>query len=117
MALSYEKAGVSIDTAYAVKKQMAETMGGGTGKTGGGKDPRILHRANSFASLFEASFPGIKEPVLVTKTEEPGSKQKIVFQHASRMVNGQPAGVGSIAFDMIHHLIDDILVMGARPLM
>src|SRR5205085_6381619 len=69
-----------------------------------------------------ASFPGIKEPVLVMKTEEPGSKQKLVFQHAGRMVSDgkggtRRAGVGSIGKDMIHHLIDDILVVGARPLM
>ncbi len=98
MSLSYEKAGVSIDTADAAKKQMAETMAA--------KDPRILHRPGAFASLFEASFPGIKQPVLVMKTEEPGSKQKIAFQH------GRPA---SIAYDMINHLIDDIIVVGAKP--
>jgi phosphoribosylformylglycinamidine cyclo-ligase len=101
--LSYEKAGVSIDTADAAKKQMADTMAT--------KDPRILHRPGSFASLFDASFPGIKEPVLVMKTEEPGSKQKIAFAH------GRRGGAASIAADMIHHLIDDIIVVGAQPVM
>lgn len=97
-SLSYEKAGVSIDTADAAKKKMAETMAT--------KDPRILHRPGAFASLFDASFPGIKEPVLVMKTEEPGSKQKIAFAHGR---------ASSIAFDMINHLIDDIIVVGAQP--
>ena len=101
MSLSYEKAGVSIDTADSAKKQMAQTMA-----KGAGRDPRILHRPGAFASLFDASFPSIKEPVLVMKTEEPGSKQKIAFQH------GRAA---SIAYDMIHHLIDDIIVVGAQP--
>ncbi|MGN6370635.1 MAG: phosphoribosylformylglycinamidine cyclo-ligase [Phycisphaerae bacterium] len=96
--LSYEKAGVSIDTADAAKKKMAETMAT--------RDPRILHRPGAFASLFDASFPGIREPVLVMKTEEPGSKQKIAF------ANGRAA---SIAYDMINHLIDDIIVVGAQP--
>ena len=100
MSLSYEKAGVNIDNADAAKKQMAQTMAV--------KDPRILHRAGAFASLFDASFPGIKEPVLVMKTEEPGSKQKIAFAHGR---------AGSIGHDMIHHLIDDIIVVGAQPLM
>jgi phosphoribosylformylglycinamidine cyclo-ligase len=99
MSLSYEKAGVSIDNADAAKKRMAETMDRG-------RDKRILHRAGAFASLFEASFPGIREPVLVMKTEEPGSKQKLAFAHVR---------VGSIAQDMIHHLIDDIIVVGAEP--
>jgi phosphoribosylformylglycinamidine cyclo-ligase len=98
MALSYEKAGVNIDNADAAKEQMAKTMAT--------KDPRVLHRPGAFASLFDASFPGIKEPVLVMKTEEPGSKQKIAFGHGR---------AGSIALDMIHHLIDDILVVGATP--
>src|SRR3954469_14903118 len=102
MSLSYEKAGVNIDNADAAKKQMAQTMA-----TGGGGDPRILHRPDAFASLFDASFPGIKEPVLVMKTEEPGSKQKLAFQHGRAR---------SIAQDMIHHLIDDIIVTGAQPL-
>jgi phosphoribosylformylglycinamidine cyclo-ligase len=98
MSLSYEKAGVSIDTADAAKKQMADTMAT--------RDPRILHRPGAFAALFDASFPGIREPVLVMKTEEPGSKQKIAFAH------NRPQ---SIAFDMINHLIDDIIVVGAQP--
>src|ERR1700722_4839091 len=104
MSLSYEKAGVSFDTADAAKKQMAATMA-----KGAGRDPRILHRPGALASLFDASFPGIKEPVLVMKTEEPGSKQKIAFQH------GGMGGAASIAYDMIHHLIDDIIVVGAQP--
>ena len=38
-------------------------------------DPRILNRVGAFASLFKADFPGISDPVLVLKAEEPGSKQ------------------------------------------
>lgn len=105
MSLSYEKSGVSIDTADAAKTQMEKIMA-----TGGGKDPRILHRPDAFASLFDASFPGITHPVLVMKTEEPGSKQKLALQHKGL------AGATSIARDMIHHLIDDIIVVGAQPL-
>jgi phosphoribosylformylglycinamidine cyclo-ligase len=99
MSLSYEKAGVSIDTADAAKGEMEKVMAT--------RDPRVLHRPDAFASLFDASFPGIKQPVLVMKTEEPGSKQKIAFAHGR---------AGSIARDMIHHLIDDIIVAGAQPL-
>ena len=99
MSLSYEKSGVSIDTADAAKTQMEKVMAT--------RDPRVLHRPDAFAALFDASFPGIREPVIVLKTEEPGSKQKIAFQH------GRAA---SIAKDMIHHLIDDIIVVGAQPL-
>jgi len=70
-------------------------------------DPRILNRVGAFASLFEASFPGISDPVLVLKAEEPGSKQLLAEQFNK---------IDNIGFDMINHLINDIIVMGAKPL-
>ena len=71
------------------------------------KDPRILNKVGAFASLFEARFPGITDPVLVLKAEEPGSKQLLAKQFNN---------IDNIGFDMINHLINDIIVMGARPL-
>ena len=44
------------------------------------RDPRILNQVGAFASLFEANFPGISDPVLVLKAEEPGSKQLLAKQ-------------------------------------
>ncbi|MDD5190781.1 MAG: phosphoribosylformylglycinamidine cyclo-ligase [Dehalococcoidales bacterium] len=70
------------------------------------KDPRILNKVGAFASLFEASFPGIQDPVLVLKAEEPGSKQLLAKQFNK---------IDNIGFDMINHLINDIIVMGAKP--
>lgn len=97
--LSYQKAGVDIDVADAAKAAMARSL-----ET---SDPRVLNKLGAFASLFDASFPGIEHPVLVLKIEEPGSKQKLAFQHR------RPAG---IAYDLINHLVNDIIVLGARPL-
>lgn len=97
--LSYKKAGVDIDTANATKRRMKEDL-----KT---DDPRVLNTVGAFASLFAADFPGIKHPLLVLKTEEPGTKQKIAVDHKR---------YASICQDMIHHLINDIAVMGATPL-
>jgi len=71
------------------------------------KDPRILNRVGAFASLFEAGFPGVRDPVLVLKAEEPGSKQLLARQF-NRIEN--------IGADMVNHLINDIIVMGAKPL-
>ncbi|MBN1643672.1 MAG: phosphoribosylformylglycinamidine cyclo-ligase [Dehalococcoidales bacterium] len=71
------------------------------------KDPRILNKVGAFASLFEARFPGIVDPVLVLKAEEPGSKQLLAKQFNK---------IDNIGFDMINHLINDIIVMGAKPL-
>jgi len=70
-------------------------------------DPRILNRVGAFASLFEADFHGITDPVLVLKAEEPGSKQLLAKQSNK---------IDNIGYDMINHLINDILVMGGRPL-
>ncbi|MCS7002865.1 MAG: phosphoribosylformylglycinamidine cyclo-ligase, partial [Dehalococcoidia bacterium] len=70
-------------------------------------DDRVLNRLGAFASLFAARFPDVADPVLVMKTEEPGSKQKLAFQHGR---------YESICYDLINHLINDIAVMGAVPL-
>ncbi len=97
--LSYKKAGVDIDVADAVKKVMAKSL-----ETA---DKRVLNKIGAFASLFDGTFPEYKHPVLVLKTEEPGSKQKLAFQYNR---------VSSICYDMINHLINDIIAMGAKPL-
>ncbi|MEK7218512.1 MAG: phosphoribosylformylglycinamidine cyclo-ligase [Patescibacteria group bacterium] len=97
--LSYKSSGVDIDAANAIKKEMADAM-----RT---DDPRVLNEVGAFASLFEASFPGYKHPVLVFKTEEPGSKQLLSIKHGK---------VKEICEDMLHHLFNDIAVMGAVPL-
>ena len=97
--LSYEKAGVSIEVADATKRAMTKSL-----ET---TDKRILNKIGAFATLFDGTFPGYKHPVLVLKTEEPGSKQKLAFQYNR---------VSPICYDMVNHLINDIVVMGATPL-
>jgi len=72
-----------------------------------GKDSRLLNKVGAFSSLFRLDVSQYKEPVLVLKTEEPGSKQLLAFQHDR---------VESVCFDMINHLINDCIVMGAKPL-
>jgi phosphoribosylformylglycinamidine cyclo-ligase len=67
----------------------------------------VLNKVGAFASLFDIGFPALRRPVLVCKTEEPGSKQKL------SIANGK---IEDICFDMINHLTNDILVMGATPL-
>ena len=97
--LSYEKAGVNINVADATKRAMAKAL-----ET---RDPRVLNRIGAFASLYDAKFPEYRHPVLVLKSEEPGSKQKLALQHGH---------VESICYDLINHLINDVIVMGAKPL-
>lgn len=98
-SLSYAKAGVNIDVTDAAKREIARSVDRG--------DPRVFNRMGAFASLLEGRFPGYEHPVLVMKTEEPGSKQKMAFELNK---------AASIAYDLINHLVNDVMVMGAKPL-
>ena len=98
MTLSYAAAGVDIDAADAAKRDMARLLAP--------RDRRILNGVGPFATLIDASFSDYRHPVIVFKTEEPGSKQKLAVAHGAYR---------SICFDLVNHLIDDIVVMGAVP--
>lgn len=95
---SYAKAGVDIAQAEQTKEVFAATL-----ET---KNPLVLNRVGAFASLIDGKFSECKHPVLVLKMEEPGSKQLLAAQH------GRLAGIG---FDLVNHLINDVVVMGAKP--
>lgn len=97
--LSYSKAGVDIAYTDTIKKEMAKHL-----ET---RDKRVLNGLGPFASLYDISFSEIKNPVLVLKSEEPGSKQKLAMEYGY---------TDSICHDMINHLVNDIAVMGAKPL-
>lgn len=93
------KYGVNIDLANDTKKHIAKEL-----ET---DEKRVLNKVGAFSSLFDIRFPEYKNPVLVLKTEEPGSKQLLAMEHDR---------IESVCFDMINHLINDCIVMGATPL-
>lgn len=97
--LSYSKAGIDIAYTDSIKKEMEKSL-----ET---QDKRVLNGLGPFASLYDINFNDIKEPVLVLKSEEPGSKQKLSMEYGY---------TESICHDMINHLVNDIIVMGAKPL-
>jgi phosphoribosylformylglycinamidine cyclo-ligase len=97
--ISYSTAGVDITNADTTKREMAESL-----KT---KNPLVLNSMGAFSSVCEGVFPGFKHPVLVCKTEEPGSKQLLAFKYNR---------VKGICHDLINHLVNDIMVMGAVPM-
>ncbi len=97
--LSYSRAGIDISYTDAIKEEMSAYLGR--------SDRRVLNGLGPFASLYDIRFPEIKDPVLVLKSEEPGSKQKLAMEYGY---------TESICHDMINHLVNDIAVMGARPL-
>lgn len=90
---------VNIDLANDTKKEMAKKINSG--------NPRVLNKFGAFSSLYDFSFPEYKDPVLVLKTEEPGSKQLLAMKYGK---------IESVCYDMINHLINDCIVMGATPL-
>jgi phosphoribosylformylglycinamidine cyclo-ligase len=90
---------VDIDSANQAKQDMKESLLS--------KNQRLLHRDGAFSALYNINFPEYNNPVLVLKTEEPGSKQLLAFQEDK---------VEGVCYDMINHLINDCIVMGARPL-
>lgn len=90
---------VNIDLANQTKKEMADAINT--------DDKNVLNRMGAFSSLYDAQFASYRHPVLVLKTEEPGSKQLIASQY-DRIEN--------VSYDMINHLINDCIVMGAKPL-
>lgn len=98
-SLSYSKAGIDITYTDTIKREMAKHL-----ET---SDRRVLNGLGPFASLYDINFPEIKNPVLVLKSEEPGSKQKLAMEYGY---------TESICHDMINHLVNDIVVMGAKPL-
>ena len=96
---TYANAGVDIDNADATKREMARSL-----QT---NDARVLNSIGAFATLFDGHFPQYEHPVLVLKSEEPGSKQKLAFAYGR---------YESVCYDLVNHLINDIIVMGAHPL-
>ena len=97
--ITYSKSGVDITYTDSIKSEMAKYL-----ET---NDTRVLNKIGAFASLYDIKFGDIKNPVLVLKAEEPGSKQKLAIQYGF---------MESICHDMINHLVNDIIVMGAKPL-
>ena len=97
--LTYGKAGVDISHTDSIKSEMAAYVSS--------QNPRVLNGLGPFASLYDIQFSDIENPVLVLKSEEPGSKQKLAMLHGY---------IESICRDLINHLVNDIIVMGAKPL-
>lgn len=98
--LSYKTSGVNIDVANTTKSQMAKSLNNNSNAC-------VLNKVGAFATLYDGAFPEYKHPVLVFKTEEPGSKQKLALENNS---------IKTICYDLVGHLINDAIVMGAKPL-
>lgn len=96
---TYKRAGVNIHYLTKLQRSFEKIMDS--------NDKRVLNGVGPFASLYDIKFDDIDNPVLVFKTEDPGSKLKIALEYGY---------LESVCYDMVNHLVNDIIVMGAKPL-
>ncbi|MDR0294213.1 MAG: phosphoribosylformylglycinamidine cyclo-ligase [Oscillospiraceae bacterium] len=89
---------VNINAANETKQQMKAILDT--------QNSRVINKVGAFSSLYDFSNLPYKNPVLVLKTEEPGSKQFIAAQCDK---------IENVCYDMINHLVNDCVVMGATP--
>lgn len=69
--------------------------------------PEVVGGIGAFGGLFDFSKHAFHHPVLVSSTDSVGTKLKVAT------LAGQHDNVG---FDIVHHCLNDIAVMGASPL-
>ena len=89
-----------MDLGNQVKKGIHALVSGTHG-------PEVLGKIGGFGGLFQPNFKGMKQPVLVSSVDGVGTKLKIAFATNRHDTIGQ---------DLVNHCINDIAVIGARPL-
>lgn len=100
-AITYKQAGVDIDAKYAAVK-------GAVGAIQSTHTAGVMNNIGGFGSLFRLAAAGnYKDPVLVASTDGVGTKLSVA------VLAGRHDTVGQC---IVNHCVNDILVMGARPL-
>jgi phosphoribosylformylglycinamidine cyclo-ligase len=97
---AYARAGVDVDLANKLKRGISTFVS----QTHG---PQVLGKIGGFGGLFRASFPGMRDPVLVASIDGVGTKLKIAFAMDKH---------DTVGMDLVNHCVNDIAVLGARPL-
>jgi phosphoribosylformylglycinamidine cyclo-ligase len=97
---AYAHAGVDVDLGNRLKRQIQSLVRQTHGS-------QVLGKIGGFGGLFRASFPAMREPVLVASTDSVGTKLKIAFALDRH---------DTIGVDLVNHCVNDIVVVGARPL-
>src|SRR5947209_20425361 len=97
---AYARAGVDVDVGNLVKRRIQARVKSTHG-------PEVLGKSGGFGGLFAPNFSGMREPVLVASVDGVGTKLKIAFAMNRH---------GTVGSDLVNHCINDIAVLGARPL-
>ncbi len=99
-SFTYKDSGVDIDAASRATDRIRDLAR----KT---FTPGVLSEIGGFGGLFDARFPDMADPVLVSSSDGVGTKLKAAF------LTGRHNTVGG---DLVNHCVNDIGVQGARPL-
>ena len=97
---AYASAGVDVDLGNKLKRRIQSLVK----QTHG---PRVLGKIGGFGGLFRANFSGMRDPVLVSSIDSVGTKVKIAFALNKH---------DTVGADLVNHCVNDIAVVGARPL-
>ncbi len=97
---AYARAGVDVDLGNRLKGGLHALVK----QTHG---PEVLGKIGGFGGLFAPDFGKMREPVLVSSIDGVGTKLKIAFA-----LNRHD----TVGADLVNHCINDIAVLGARPL-
>ena len=97
---AYARAGVDVDLGNFVKRRIQSRVKATHG-------PEVLGKVGGFGGLFAPNFSGMREPVLVASVDGVGTKLKIAFAMKQH---------DTVGADLVNHCVNDIAVLGARPL-
>lgn len=97
---AYARAGVDVDLGNRLKRRIHQFVRPTHGR-------QVLGKIGGFGGLFRADFKGMREPILVSSIDSVGTKLKIAFALDRH---------DTVGADMVNHCVNDIAVVGARPL-
>jgi len=97
---AYARAGVDVELGNTLKRGIQSIVRSTHG-------PEVLGKIGGFSGLFRVNFKGMKDPVLVSSVDGVGTKLKVAIAMDRHDTIGQ---------DLVNHCINDIAVLGARPL-
>jgi len=97
---AYTAAGVDVDLGNRLKRRIQSVVRQSHG-------PEVLGKIGGFGGLFRPDFRGMRNPVLVSSTDSVGTKLKIAFALDKH---------DTVGTDLVNHCVNDIAVVGARPL-
>jgi phosphoribosylformylglycinamidine cyclo-ligase len=97
---AYASAGVDVDLGNKLKRRIQSLVK----QT---HSPAVLGKIGGFGGLFRTNFHGMRDPVLVSSIDSVGTKLKIAFALDRH---------DTVGADVVNHCVNDIAVVGARPL-